>query len=155
MRLPAALPSISTITWTYLLPVEVAALFSIQATSVRALIAWRQESTYTRPEDWVSASRHRKGKQPLWLSTIMWYYIQPAVKRAGIQKKIGWHAFRHTFSSLVKSLGVDVKVVQELGRHASFRTTMNGYTQAFEAEKREAQRQLATLIMRTGTVGHA
>ena len=122
---------------------------------VRELLAWRQESTYTGLDDWVWASPHRKGKQPLWLSTIMRYYIQPAAKRAGIQKKIGWHTFRHTFSSLIKSLGVDVKVVQELVRHASFGTTMNGYTQAFEAPKREAQQQLAALIMRTGTEGHA
>ena len=122
---------------------------------VCALIAWRQESTYTGPDDWVWASPHRKGKQPLWLSTIMRYYIQPAVKRAGIQKKVGWHTFRHTFSSLVKSLGVDVKVAQELVRHASFGTTMNGYTQAFESSKRQAQNQLAALVMRTGSVGHA
>lgn len=50
---------------------------------------------------------------------------------------------------------MDVKVVQELVRHASFGTTMNGYTQAFEGSKRQAQEQLAALIMRTGTVGHA
>lgn len=122
---------------------------------VRALIAWRQESMYTGPDDWVWASPHRKGKQPLWLSTIMRYYIQPAVERAGIRKLIGWHTFRHTFSSLVKSLGVDAKVVQELVRHASFGTTMNGYTQALEASKRQAQQQLAALIMRAETVGHA
>ena len=66
----------------------------------------------------------------------MRYYIQPAVKRAGIQKKVGWHTFRHTFSTLVKPLGVDVKVVQELVRHASFGTTRNSHTQAFEAPKR-------------------
>ena len=85
----------------------------------------------------------------------MRYYIQPAAKRASIQKKIGWHTFRHTFSSLVKSLGADAKVVQELVRHASFGTTMDGYTQAFEAPKRQAQQQLAALVMRTGSVGHA
>jgi integrase len=120
-----------------------------------ALITSRQESMYTAPDDWIWASPNRKGKQPLWLSTIMRYYIQPAVTRAGIQKKVGWHTFRHTFSSLVKSLGVDAKVVQELVRHASFGTTMDCYTQAFEAPKREAQQQLAALIMRTGEVCHA
>jgi integrase len=122
---------------------------------VNALIAWRHESIYISPDDWVWASPHRKGKRPLWLSTIMRYYIQPAVKRAGIDKKIGWHTFRHTFSSLVKSLGVDPKVLQELVRHASIGTTMDVYTQAFEAPKRQAQQQLASLIMRTGTVGYA
>jgi site-specific recombinase XerD len=83
------------------------------------------------------------------------YYIQPAARRAGIIKKIGWHTLRHTFSTLIKSLGVDAKVVQELLRHASFKTTMDGYTQALEAPKRQAQAALADLIMRTGKVGHA
>jgi integrase len=96
-----------------------------------------------------------KGMQPLWLATVMRYYIQPAARRAGITKKIGWHTFRHTFSTLIKSLGVDAKVVQELLRHASFKTTMDGYTQALEAPKRQAQAALADLIMRTGKVGHA
>jgi site-specific recombinase XerD len=95
------------------------------------------------------------GKQPLWLSTIMRYYVQPAAERAGIKKKIGWHTFRHTFSTLVKSLGVDAKVVQELLRHASFKTTMDRYTQALDEPKRQAQDRLANLIMCTGKVGHA
>jgi integrase len=120
-----------------------------------ALLSWRQESMYTNPDDWVWASPHQLGKQPLWLSTTMRYHIQPAARRAGIQKKIGWHTFRHTFSSLVKSLGVDVKVVQELVRHASFGTTMNSYTQAYEGPKRQAQQQLSELIMHTGTIRQA
>ena len=62
-----------------------------------ALIAWRQESTYTAPTDWMWASTKMAGKQPLWLSTIMRYYIQPAARHADISKKIGWHTFRHTF----------------------------------------------------------
>ena len=110
---------------------------------------------YTGPTDWVWASPQKQGKQPLWLATVMRYYIQPAARRAGISKKIGWHTFRHTFSTLIKSLGVDAKVVQELLRRASFKTTMDGYTQALEAPKRQAQAALADLIMRTGVVGHA
>jgi integrase len=77
-----------------------------------------------------------------------------AARRAGITKNIGWHTFRHTFSSLIKSLGVDAKVVQELLRHASYKTTMDGYTQATEGPKRQAQAELANLIMRTGEVAH-
>jgi integrase len=121
----------------------------------RALISWRQESTYTAPLDWVWASPHKAGNQPLWLATIMRYYIQPAARRVGINKTIGWHTFRHTFSTLIKSLGVDAKVVQELLRHASFKTTMDDYTQALEPPKRQAQEALADLIMRTGKVAHA
>ena len=115
---------------------------------VRALIAWRQESMYTGPDDWIWASPHRKGKQPLWLSTIMRYYIQPAVKRAGIDKSVGWHTFRHTFSSLVKSLGVDAKVVQELLRHASMKVTTDIYMQAVSTQKREAQSKLVRMVLK-------
>jgi integrase len=82
-------------------------------------------------------------------------FIRPAAVAAGITKCIGWHTFRHTFSTLIKSLGVDAKVVQELMRHASFRTTMDCYTQALDEPKRQAQEHLADLIMRTGTPGHA
>lgn len=121
----------------------------------QALLRWRQESTYTKPDDWVWASPQKKGTQPLWLATIMRYYIQPAARRAGITKKIGWHTFRHTFSTLIKSLGTDAKVVQELLRHASFKTTMDAYTQALDEPKRLAQERLADLIMRTGAAFHA
>ncbi len=48
------------------------------------------------------------------------------------------HFQAHTFSTLIKSLGVDAKMVQELLRHASFKTTMDGYTQAFEPPRRQA-----------------
>jgi integrase len=56
---------------------------------------------------------------------------------------------------LVKSLGVDAKVVQELLRHACFGTTMDGYTQALESDKRHAQAQLASLLMKPARVHHA
>lgn len=121
----------------------------------QALMNWRQESTYTKSTDWVWASPAMKGEQPYWLSTIMRRYIQPAGIRAGITKKFSWHTFRHTVSTLIKSLGVDAKVVQELLRHASFKTTMDGYTQAMDEPKRQAQNLLAELIMQTGKVGHA
>jgi integrase len=42
-----------------------------------------------------------------------------------------------------KLLGVDARVVQELRRHASFRTTMDSYTQALDEPKRQAQERLA------------
>ena len=62
--------------------------------------------------------------QPLWLSTIMRYYIQPVVKRLGIKKRVTWHTFRRTYTTLLHANGEDVKVVQELLRHSSSRITM-------------------------------
>ena len=124
------------------------------------LLEWYRQTPYRAPTDWVFATDSnragaKRGKQPLWLCKVMGYHIQPVARKLGIKKRIGWHTFRHTFSPLIKSLGVDAKVVQELLRHASFKTTMDGYTQALEAPKRQAQAALADLIMRTGKVGHA
>lgn len=69
------------------------------------------------------ASPQKRGRDPYRPQTIMRRCITPAARAAGITKRIGWHTFWHTFSTLIKSLGVDAKVVQELMRHASFRTT--------------------------------
>ncbi len=41
-----------------------------------------------------------------------------------------WHTFRHTFSTLFKGNGEDVKVVQELLRHSTAKMTLDTYTQA-------------------------
>jgi site-specific recombinase XerD len=95
--------------------------------TLQALMAWRQESTYTALTDWIWASLQKKGRQPLWLATVMRYLLDPAGSTtAGIDKRTGWHAYGHTFSTLIKSLGVDAKVVHELLRHASFKTKMDG-----------------------------
>jgi hypothetical protein len=60
-------------------------------------------------------------------------------KRAGITKWVSFHTFRHMYSTLLKANGEDVKVVQELMRHANISTTMNIYTKALTPAKREAQ----------------
>ncbi len=76
----------------------------------------------------------------------MRYYIQPAALRAGITKKLSWHTFRHTFSTLLKANGEDVKTVQELLRHAPTRITLDVYTQAVTLAKRQAQSKVIAMI---------
>ena len=103
------------------------------------LRAWRQHVRYNRPEDWVFANPRMKGRQPYWGQAIMRKAIRPIAIRVGITKRIGWHTFRHTYSTLLRAARVDIKVMQELLRHASSRVTMDTYTQAVTAQKREAQ----------------
>ena len=73
--------------------------------------------------------------------------IRPAASRAGIRKVIGWHTFRHTYSTLLIANGENVKVVQELMRHASTRFTIEIYTQARIEAKRQAQQRLVQTIL--------
>jgi site-specific recombinase XerD len=37
-------------------------------------------------------------------------YVQPMARSLGIEKKMSWHTFRHTFSSILNGNGGDVKV---------------------------------------------
>jgi site-specific recombinase XerD len=80
--------------------------------------------------------------------------IRPALERAGVTgKTVGWHSFRHSLATNLRSLGVDVKVAQELLRHANSRTTMDLYTQAVSADKRSASlKQVSCCWLDVGTV---
>jgi integrase len=104
-----------------------------------ALQAWRQQARYSGPEDWVFASPSVNGRRPYWGQQIMRKVIRPISIRLGITKRIGWHTFRHTYSTMLRANRVDIKVMQELLRHASSRVTMDTYTQAVTAQKRKAQ----------------
>ena len=73
-------------------------------------------------------------------------YIQPASERAKIGKVIGWHTSRHSYTSLLKSNGEDVKVVQELLGHANS-MTMDVYAQALTLAKRQAQDKVVMMIV--------
>lgn len=110
------------------------------------LLEWRRYAPHVQPEDWIFASTSNRcgrssGQHPLRLSSVMRYHIQPAALRAGITKKLSWHTFRHTFSTLLKANGEDVKTVQELLRHASTRITLDVYTQAVTPRQASSARQ--------------
>lgn len=49
-----------------------------------------------KPDDWVFASEKVQGKMPPWTNTLLDRFLQPAAKRAGITKWVGFHTFRHT-----------------------------------------------------------
>ena len=70
----------------------------------------------------------------------------PVARSLGIEKKMSWHTFRHTFSSILKGNGEDVKVVQELLRHSTSRMTLDTYTQAHGPDKRAAQSKVVGMI---------
>jgi integrase len=55
--------------------------------------------------------------------------------------------FRHTYSTLLRSVGVDVKVQQELLRHADIQTTLNVYTQAVSEAKRDANSKVVRMVL--------
>jgi integrase len=111
------------------------------------LLRWRRMSPYPMPGDWVFASPTMKGKQPYWPDNLMKRYIRPVARKAGIHKQVGWHTFRHSFGTLLKANGEDVKTVQELLRHANSRITLEVYTQAVTSNKRAAQSKVVKMMV--------
>jgi len=82
---------------------------------------------------------------------LLWRrYGKPAVHKAGISKRVGWHTFRHSYTTLLKNNGEDIKVVQELLRHANARVTMDVYAQAMMPAKRAAQSKLVRMVLGNG-----
>ena len=115
------------------------------------LLAWYRVTPYREPEDWVFASNsnragRKRGKQPLWLQSIMRYHIQPVVKELGIDKRVSWHTFRRTYTTLLQANREDIKVVQELLRHGSVKVTMDVYAQAQMPAKRKAQQKVVEMM---------
>ena len=65
-------------------------------------------------------------------------HIRPALKELGIDKRIGWHSFRHGLGTMLCQKGIDLKTSQELLRHANARTAMELYQQSISPEERAA-----------------
>ena len=60
---------------------------------------------------------------------------------------VGWHTFRHSYSTLLRANGADVKVQSELLRHSNIGTTLNLYTQAVSDQKRTAHGQVVGQLL--------
>lgn len=106
---------------------------------------WRTQTPYPGDGDWVFASPQREGKWPLNPAPTMIYWVQPAATKAGITKRINWHTFRHSVGSILGQSGEQIKVVQEILRHANSRITQDIYMQADQTAKREALQRFSGL----------
>jgi len=113
----------------------------------RELKTWFDNTQYGSPEDFVFASPSQKGELPFSPNFVMTTIIRAAATRAEISKRITWHSFRHTYSTLLIANGEDIKVVQELMRHGSARITVEIYSQAITKIKRRAQTRVVRMII--------
>jgi site-specific recombinase XerD len=96
---------------------------------LEALLVWRRESIYAENADFIFPFVRRLGLQPLSPDTLLKKVIRPALERAGVvNKRIGWHTFRHSLATNLGAISVEIKTAQELLRHANSRITMDIYT---------------------------
>jgi len=115
---------------------------------LNALLNWRARSRYASEVDFLFPSIRLNGTKPLSPDSLLQKSIRPALARAGIVgKQIGWHSFLHSLATNLRTLGVDIKVAQELLRHSSCRTTLDIYTRAVSQQKREANSKVVEMML--------
>jgi len=91
-----------------------------------------------------------KGATPISPDSILKKAIRPALTRLDIKKRIGGHSFCHGLGTMLRQHGADVKVAQEMQRHANPRITLAIYQQAVSEEKRVAQNQVCNTLFDGG-----
>ncbi len=74
-------------------------------------------------------------------------HARPAAIAAGITKKIRWHTIRRSLVSLLGQEGEDMKLIQELLRHAPSKITSDVYQQGHTAAKRPAPSRVSGIFL--------
>jgi integrase len=72
----------------------------------RPLQELQKYSWHAGPQDWVFAN---PAGRPRGQQNILQRHLRPAAVRAGLVK-IGWHTFRHSYSTMLRAAGTDIKV---------------------------------------------
>ena len=85
-------------------------------------------------------------RRPGHAGVIQQDYLKPAGEALGL-KGVGWHTFRHTYSSLLDETGAAVGVQQKLMRHANVSTTMNTYGNAAPNAKKTANSKVVLMVL--------
>jgi integrase len=71
--------------------------------------------------------------------------LASACRRAEV-RRIDWHTLRHTYSTLLHSLGTPVKVQQSLLGHSTAAITMDVYTHPVSESERHAVARLNEIL---------
>jgi len=108
-----------------------------------ALLQHKARTAYKADSDYVFAGDSGK---PRWAGILLTDHIKPAAAEAKIGK-VGWHTFRHTYSSLLHAFGTVPVVQKELLRHADIRTTLGIYTHGMSEDKRQASSKVAQALL--------
>ena len=111
------------------------------------LLAWRKETPYAKPSDWIFASPRMKGTKPYRGNSLVRNQLRIAKEKAGITGPVGWHSFRRSISTWLIENEENVKVTQELLRHARSGTMLDVYAKAVTQSKRRAQEKIINQLL--------
>ena len=88
-----------------------------------ASVEWKWQWVFPQERRWRNSRTGEQGRHHVH-STALQRAVKVAAARAGVQKNVGCHTFRHTFATHLLESGYDIRTIQELLGHKDVRTTM-------------------------------
>jgi integrase len=125
------------------------------------LKAWRAETPYNKPDDFVFASFKLRGKKPRTGNMVVEDYLRPAAIKAGVITeqdgktydstgnlitRFGFHCFRHTLASFLLAEGNNPVLIKNLLRWSKI-SMLDVYGHVMTDEKIAAQGSMLERIM--------
>jgi integrase len=106
--------------------------------------AWRSQTPYPQPENWIFPSLKLCGRKPRTANMLVEDYLRPAAVKAGVIAendpcRFGFHNLRHSLASFLVRSKTDPKTVQALLRHSDVKTTLQLYAHSVSADRITAQ----------------
>lgn len=96
-------------------------------------------------EGWLFPSP-RTGR-PYHQEEIQKKYLSVAGRAVGVNGRVGWHTFRHSYRSWLAEVGTELEIQKGLMRHASISTTINIYGRTPDSGKRQAQSKVVQMLL--------
>ena len=117
-----------------------------------ALSDWRKQCAYTKPDDWIFATKCHRGRRPFWGQAILRKYVRPVAQRVGeVEMRRLAHVSSHVFDAAEKR---GYRVQSHAGTVAALdSTTLDVYTQAITPAKHAAQAAVLSLVFSCETNG--
>jgi integrase/recombinase XerD len=91
--------------------------------SPKLLETLREYWRWMKPQTYLFPSRHKSRKGSHITTKGIFTICRSAARKAGIQKTVGSHTFRHCFATHLLEAGADLRTIQLLLGHASIKTT--------------------------------
>jgi site-specific recombinase XerD len=91
--------------------------------SSKLLETLREYWRWMKPQTYLFPSRYKAGKESYITTKGVFDICQSTARKAGIQKIVGCHTFRHCFATHLLEAGADLRTIQLLLGHASIKST--------------------------------